>query len=118
MMLPWREARVVGVFGDYVGEALKGLREDAQGCGVRTITVMDTGRLEAGRFVYLQRRIAHAVDGRVLLDLRFAKPSRLRAMLKVADFGVAAFEGDQQFCLIAEGDVAIPIALPSEGAQQ
>lgn len=117
MMLP-REARVVGVFGDYVGEALKGLREDAQGCGVHAITVMDAGRLEARRFVCLQRRIANAIDGRVLLDLRFAKPSRLKEMLKVADCGVAAFEDGQQFYLIAEGDLVIPISLRSERTQQ
>ena len=122
MMLPWREAQIVGVFGKNTKEALKRLKEDARCCGYRAITVVDTGNgcgtFDHRHFLHRQRDIANAINGIILIDLRLVKPGRRNAVLQLADYAVAAGKGATglHLDLITRDGHEIPLAFdnPSE----
>lgn len=123
MMLPWREARIVGVFGEHAGEALALLKTDARGCGVRAITVVDADNLPCNvnhrQFVRRQREIANAIEAVILIDLRLVGPPRRKAILELADYGVAAnaeVSGPRLDLITREG-LEIPLIIPEKSAE-
>ncbi len=125
-MLPWSDAKIIGVFGECTGEALALLRIDARSCGVRAITVVDTGCLPANviprRFVRRHREIANATAATVLIDLRLAGPVRLKAILQLADYGVSAIaevSGPRLDLITRDGfAISLPVSETRVGAKQ
>lgn len=144
-VLPWREAKVVAVFGDHLPEALPRLRLDAERLGFNAYTVVDTGSIGNNSYKFVAdlyrgasfyrllprrdgplafmrtaRLFAEAIGEVVLADLRFASADRTRTMLAAADFGIAALESNRYFLVQPRGkdshDKAVIIPFSLEGA--
>lgn len=111
-----RTARLVGVFGDDAHTAVEWLRMNAKSGGIRAIRIIDAEPVEGRRFAKVQRQIAQDMDGLVLLDLSVAEPRHVKAVLSVADLGVAAVKGSDWVYLIPRDGNGLAIPFRREGA--